>query len=231
MNVLVIGDEHTYGYGLSVGKLSYVGHFIRRISRAGRAVSVDAYAHLSMSQTIATLAQLPLNQYDLIILQLDHTLVQVPDSQLAPATVAYVPAVCPELTIAGQSSFNYRLKSIGAALFSLIWPFRERMAISVLLNQLRPYRHNVLLVTPLTSQNRVRRWLQQRGRSVVLQEADKRLVSVFDTDSIIRPREEYFLLNDHSHLNAISHELLGLSLYDFYQSAPTIVTIQSIRKN
>ena len=60
MNVLVIGDEHTYGYGLPGGNLSYIGQFIRQISRAGRAVSVEAYAHLTMAQTIAMLAKLPL---------------------------------------------------------------------------------------------------------------------------------------------------------------------------
>ncbi|SOD79185.1 SGNH/GDSL hydrolase family protein [Spirosoma fluviale] len=231
MNVLVIGDEHTYGYGLSVGKLSYIGHFIRQMGRTGRPVSVDVYAHLTMSQTIATLAQLPLNRYDLIILQLDHTLVQVPASQLASSTVVHLPAMHPEQMIASERTVKSSLKSIGITLRSFIWPNRERMAISVLLNQLRPYRHNVLLLTPLANQNTVSRWLQRRSRAVVLKEADKRLVSVFDTDSIIRPREEYFLPNDHVHLNDISHELLGRSLYDFYQSAPTIVTIQSIRKD
>ncbi|GAB3031412.1 SGNH/GDSL hydrolase family protein [Spirosoma pulveris] len=231
MNVLVIGDEHTYGYGLAVGKLSFIGHFIRQMGRTGRPVSVDVYAHLTMSQTIATLAQLPLNRYDLIILQLDHTLIQVPASQLVSSTVVQMPVMHSGSMIARERSFKSRLKSIGTALRSLVWPNRERMAISVLLNQLRPYRHNVLLLTPLASQYTTSRWLQRRSRAVVLQEADKRLVSVFDTDSIIRPREEYFLPNDQVHLNAIGHELLGRSLYDFYESAPTIVTIQSIRRD
>ncbi|GAB2543660.1 SGNH/GDSL hydrolase family protein [Spirosoma aerophilum] len=229
MKVLVIGDEHTYGYGLSSGHLSYIGHFIRQISQAGRAVSVEAYAHLTMAQTIATLSQLPLNRYDLIVLQLDHTLIQTASSPFARPPGISVP------TLTGLSKFSRpgvgnRLKALRAACLSFIRPPHELTSISVLLNQIRPYRHNVLMVTPFPHMDPFSRWLRKRSRAVLLREADRRLVSVFDTDQVIRPREEYFLPNDTQHLNAISHELLGKSLFDFYQSAPTIVTIQAFRK-
>ncbi len=234
MNVLVIGDEHTYGYGLADGNLSYIGHFIRQISRAGRAVSVEAYAHLTMAQTIAMLAQLPLNRYDLIILQLDYTLIQATSSPLACASGVAVP-VFPDLAQfpkqKDQPTFGSRIKLIGAALLSFVRPHSDLSAVSILLNQLRPYRHNVLLLTPFSHLAPVNRWVRNRSRAVLLQEAERRLVSVFDTDSVIRPREEYFLPNDNEHLSAISHELLGRSLFDFYQSAPTIVTIQAIRRH
>ncbi|AUD00693.1 SGNH/GDSL hydrolase family protein [Spirosoma pollinicola] len=230
MKVLVIGDEHTYGYGLSGGNLSYIGHFIRQISRAGRAVSVEAYAHLTMAQTIATLAQLPLNRYDLIILQLDYTLIQTAASPFLYSSGVTVP-VFPNSASLSRPSLSSRMKALGAGLLSLVRTPRDLTSISILLNQLRPYRHNVLLLTPFSHREPLSRWLRNRSRAVLLQEADRRLVSVFDTDSVIRPREEYFLPNDKEHLNAISHELLGRSLFDFYQSAPTIVTIQAFRKD
>jgi lysophospholipase L1-like esterase len=233
MNVLVIGDEHTYGYGLSGGNLSYIGHFIRQISRAGQAVSVEAYAHLTMTQTIATLGQLPLNRYDLIVLQLDHTLVQATSSQLARSSGVTIPVFPDSVKYSKQtarSTFSRRMKTLGTALLSFVRPPRDLKLILILLNQLRPYRHNVLLLTPFSHLEPVSRWLRKRSRAVWLREAEKRLVSVFDTDSVIQPREEYFLANDNEHLSAIGHELLGRSLYDFYQSAPTIVTIQAFRR-
>ncbi|AKD58621.1 hypothetical protein [Spirosoma radiotolerans] len=233
MNVLVIGDEHTYGYGLSEGNLSYIGHFIRNISRAGQAVSVEAYAHLTMAQTIATLAQLPLNRYDLIILQLDHTLIQTATAQVAHSSGLPMPVLPASATFSRKLAarkISDQLKTLGNSLLSLVLPSRTTSSISVLLNQLRPYRHNVLLLTPFSHLEPIKNWLRKRSRAVLIQEADKRLVSVFDTDSVIRPSEEYFLPNDQEHLNAVSHELLGRSLFDFYQSAPTIVTIQAFRR-
>ncbi|MFD2933732.1 SGNH/GDSL hydrolase family protein [Spirosoma flavum] len=233
MKVLVIGDEHTYGYGLSTGNLSYIGHFIRQIGRAGRAVSVEAYAHLTMAQTIYTLAQLPLNRYDLIILQLDYTLIQGSSSQLAGSPRILIP-VLPDLAHSpkptAQPTFGSHIRAIGKALRSFVLPPQDLSPVSLLLNQLKPYRHNVLLLTPFSHQQVLSRWMRKRSRAVLLREAERRLISVFDTDSVIHPREEYFLPNDNEHLSSISHELLGRSLFDFYQSAPTIVTIQAIRR-
>ena len=69
MTILLLGDEHTYGYGLSARQLSYVGHFVRRLSHTGRSVTVDAYAHTTLPESVRLLSRLPLNQYDLIVLQ------------------------------------------------------------------------------------------------------------------------------------------------------------------
>lgn len=232
MKVLVIGDEHTYGYGLSGGKLSYLGHFIRQISRTGQDISVEAYAHLTMPQIASMLAQLPLDRYDLIILQFNHNLLESTKSEGAIAQRVSMPILPPPLA---QGKVSYvtllnRFKALKTALLSMIWPPYGLAGISALLKQLRPYRHNVLLLTPLPHRTWISRWLQQQSRSILLQEADKQIFSVFDTDSVIQLREEYFLPNDPEHLSAVSHELLGCVLFDFYQSAPTIVTIQSVRR-
>ncbi len=232
MNVLVIGDEHTYGYGLSGGNLSYIGHFIQQISRTGRAVSVEAYAHLTVSQTIAILEKLPLSRYDLIMLQLDDTLLQSATQWNGSADVAMpvIAGLAESLTQVNSPRFRSRIWSIGEALLSMIQPPRPLTAVSVLLDQLRPYRHNVLLLTPFPHLEPVSGWLRKRSRAVLMREAQRRLVSVFDTNSAVCAGEEYFLPNDTRHLNAVSHELLGRSLFDFYQSAPTIITVQAIRR-
>lgn len=232
MNVLVIGDEHTYGFGLEGGNLSYIGHFIRQVSLAGQAVSVEAYAHLTMAQMSSTLAQLPLNRYDLIILQLDHRILQPSAFDSIDVPCLATPVLCQSFDLKANSTGTQVLSPLKAAktILSSLLRSRRNMALSMLLKQLRPYRHNVLILTPFPHLNRANQWVRQRSRNVLLDEADKQLFSVFDSDSIIRPQEEYFLANDPQHLNAISHELLGRSLFDFYLSAPTIVTIQAIRR-
>lgn len=233
MNVLVIGDEHTYGYGLSGGKLSYLGHFIRHISRAGQDISVEAYAHLTMPQIASMLAQLPLDRYDLIILQFNHNLLQSAKSDSSRISRVTTPVLPHPLRLGRpgvHATLLQRLNMLRTGLISMIWPPYGMSGISALLKQLRPYRHNVLLLTPLPHRTWVSRWLQKQSRTVLLEEADKQVFSVFDTDSVIQLREEYFLPNDPKHLSAVSHELLGRVLFDFYQSAPTIVTIQSVRR-
>ncbi|GAB2561248.1 SGNH/GDSL hydrolase family protein [Spirosoma areae] len=231
MNVLVVGDEHTYGYGLPGGKLSYIGHFIRQISRSGQGVSVDAYAHQTMPQVLTTLAKLPIEQYDLILLQLDYTAIQPPEP-VKPAgsnniSLPCLPGVFPKAdhTIGASPA-----SLIAATMRFMLSPTGVGTGLSALLTQVRPYRHKVLLLTPFPHREPIRRWVNKHSRAVIVQEANDQLVSVFDTDSVIRPRDEYFLTNDAKHLNAISHELLGRSLFDFYESAPTIVTVQAIRR-
>lgn len=234
MKVLVIGDEHTYGYGLPVGKLSYLGQFIRLVSRAGQDVSVEAYAQLTMPQISRTLAQLPLNRYDLIILQINRSLLLPADYALSDepcATGPVLPYPFAQAESAVRVNFQDKRKALTSALLSKFWPSYGLKGISALFKQLRPYRHNVLILTPLPCRTRVDQWLQKRSRAILLHEAGKQLFSVFDSDLVIQPREEYFLPNDPEHLSAISHELLGRLLFDFYLSAPTIVTIQSIRRH
>ncbi|GAB3557200.1 SGNH/GDSL hydrolase family protein [Spirosoma fluminis] len=229
MNVLVIGDGHTYGYGLSSGQLSYVGHFSRQMSRPGRAMSVEAYAHLTPAQVLATLDRLPLNQYDLIVLQLEYWMGQ-PSMRYLPLPRLGQNATSPKQHWAGRAMQRLReWTTIGIQ--ALTRPRSRSLFVSTLLKTLRPYRHHVLLLTPLPHRDPVQAWLRRRCRSLLLRKAGDQLFSVFDSSSVLLPHDEYFLPDDATHLNAVSHELLGRALFDFYQSAPTIVTIQAVRRN
>lgn len=235
MNILVFGDEHTYGYGLSSGNLSYVGHMIQQLRRAGQDVSVEAYAHLTINQAASMLAQLPLSRYDLIVLQGGS---QVLDSAQydTPARAGFCMPILPYPGFTDKSSDSlgksliHQVKAVGKLLHYLLKP-RQTCAFCQLLKQIRPYRHNVVLLTPLPHGQQFQRWLRNRVRTLVLREADRQSFSVFDSSAVIKPRDEYFLPNDAEHLNAISHELLGRSLFDYYQSAPTIITVQSPNRN
>ncbi|MBD2702405.1 SGNH/GDSL hydrolase family protein [Spirosoma sp. BT702] len=231
MNVLVIGDGHTYGYGLPGGKLSYIGHFIRQIKRSGQAVSVEAYAFHSMMQGLSTLKKLPLEQYDLIILQLDVAIIQPINPVRKHKDNQPLLPYLPEVGFKNERMpFVSRLKTSLGLLLTSVLPIRSRTYFGALLKQIRPYRHKVLLLTPFPNQHPLEQWLSQRSGNIMLSLAEKQLVSIFETNSVIGASDEYFLPDDSKHLSAVSHELLGRSLFDFYESAPTIVTVQTVRR-
>lgn len=192
MNVLILGNEQSHGYGLGVGKLSYVSHLIRQVSRTGQSIQVDVHTPPTACCLVNTLSQLSLHPYDLILIQTER--------------------VADELTR------------------SRAWPGREPALLTELLTPLRPFRHTVVLLTPLPHQNRAVRHRRDRFRRLLMRKADRQLFSLFDTSAWLLPRPEYFLDDSSSVLNAVSHELLGRSLYTFYQSAPTIVTVQPTRR-
>lgn len=240
MNILLLGDGHPCGCGLSARQLSYMGHFVRQLSRSGRSVTVEAYAHLTLSETTGLLARLPLGQYDLIVLQPGSDLIQRPaggSSLLRSGVDSALSILNPPVLGDGlplRATLPERLSTAGRALLDLavsVVPTVGGSGVGQLLTVLRPYRHNVLLMTPFPCKATPERWLRSRGRSVLLRKGANQAFSVFDTAAVVRPRDEYFLTGDNERLNAVSHELIGLALFDFYQSAPTIVTVQTANRN
>jgi hypothetical protein len=241
MNILILGDAHTYGYGLSAGQLSYIGHFIRQVSQSGPSVSVEAYAHLTIPQAISTLSRLPLNQYDLIIIQPNqHWLTTQTDvsirwsSKPEPLSPSLLwPLRTDQMAFPGPTTRS-RLRSLiqmtGWRVRNWLGLARPPKALMELLRLLSPYRHNVLLVTPFAHLDPCCHAQRQQCREMLQQEGQEQLFSVFDSHLIVAPREEYFQANSHTFLNNISHELVGRALFDFYQSAPTIVTVQAIKR-
>lgn len=234
MKVLVIGDEHTYGYGLQTEQLSYLGHFVRQISRLGQSISVDAYPHLTLTQTVTVLNQLPLGQYDLIVLQADPTWCRVAPSALTPELstgAVFLPGLHEPPKPAHRGIARQLMQFGSAVLTNYLNRLRQKSTgIEVLMNLLKPYRHTVIWLTPMPHRSATVQWVRRQVRATVRLATDRHSFSLFDTDQVIQPREEYFLSNNPEHLNAVSHELLGRALFDFYQSAPTIVTIQPFRR-
>lgn len=237
MNILLLGDEHAYGYGLPGRQLSYMAHFIRQLSRTGRSVAVEAYSHLTLRESTALLTRLPLHQYDLIILQLGPDLIErrLPVLYATDAPDAAGRELIPIPGRADTVSFLKKTGQVARKLFNLAASAVPSLncpgGLVNLLKLLRPYRHNVLLMTPFPSETWLDQWMREHSRLVVLEQGRSQSFSVFDTSNVVRPRNEFFLTNDREHINGISHELIGRALFDFYQSAPTIVTVQSINRN
>ncbi|AQG80037.1 hypothetical protein [Spirosoma montaniterrae] len=236
MNVLVLGDGHIFGYGLPAGQRSYLAHFVQQMMRTGQSVSVEAQPYLTMPQALSSLSTLPLHQYDLIILQTDATLLQ-PVVQTAPVQQPcqlLLPALWSSPVQIPRSRYRFTqllhgLKTGVQALWSRYTTPRTQ-TLSVLLKRLRPYRCTVLLMTPMPASTRLSRWQQRQCRTALLRRAGNQAFSVFDVNSVIQPRDEYFQTQHPAQLNAVGHELLGRALFDFYQSAPTIITVQAIRR-
>ncbi|MBC3784615.1 SGNH/GDSL hydrolase family protein [Spirosoma utsteinense] len=240
MNVLLLGDEHSCGYGLPGRQLSYAGHFIKHLCRTGRSVTVDAYAHLTVWETAALLARLPLSRYDLIVLQLGPDLMarKYLGAGLSHNGMATRPSILKGPGLSrnlGRTVQLHRIKQTVRTLADIALSVMPGLGgprgLTKLLAMLRPFRHNVLLMSPFPRRTLLGQWSSLRARSVLRRREISQTFSVFDTQAIVEPRDEYFLTGDPDHLNAVSHELLGRALFDFYQSAPTIVTVQTTNRN
>ncbi len=215
MKILVIGDQHTTGFGLPAGQVGFVGHFVRQISRAGQAVTAETHSSASFTDVRTLLGQLPLENYDLIIWQSSEGCWPVPARPTSRLVAAW-------------QWIRRRIPARSALAFGVPEIPVELMAV---LQLLRPHRHKVLVMTPVPSQNQqLYRWCEQ-GRQLLLRQGHQQGFSVFDTSHHIRPTAEYVLDRLPAFLNAVAHELVGRALFDFYQATPTIVAIRSVRKN
>lgn len=215
MKILVIGDQHTTGFGLPAGQVGFVGHFVRQISRAGQAVTAETHTSASLTEVRTLLSQLSLENYDLIIWQSGEGCWPVP----ARATN--------RLLAAGQW-LRQRIPARSILAFGGQATSAEPMSV---LQLLRPHRHKVLIMTPVPIQNRQLYGYYEQGRQLLLRQGYEQGFSVFDTSRHIRPTPEYALDHMPNFLNAVAHELVGRALFDFYQATPTIVAIRSVRKN
>ncbi len=252
MKILIIGDRHVGGYGLSAGQISFVGHFIRQISQTGRAVSVEAYAQSTLAAVQMTMSQLPLEHYDLIMVQAGQGCVDHPAGleSVFVRDTSRVPDVSGDLVLPEWLLPTVEKKPVGlikrtaeagqfllmqgmATLGVLPRLFTVRHELTDLLTLLKPYRHKVILLSPFPHPQPVYRWLRQQGRALFMRSDVRQSFSVFDSDAVIQPREEYFLTGttNTGYLNAVGHELVGRALFDFYLAAPTIVAIHTIRRS
>ena len=232
MNLLVIGGCHTYGYGLD-GRQSFIDRFTNQCRQQGCSLSVDQYALIDLHQVATLLADLPLRRYDLIFLQLGHYRLQHPPgfaSLLTRPTLLPTGASRPVTPLTADDIA--RLRSHAVVSLQPVRPsVGKRLKTTVKLGLLRSLcatrrlaRLNEVndqlknLLTLLRHLEPVSQYLRQQGRHLFLAQGRQYGFRVFDTNQVIRPRPAYFLSNDFGHLNAAGHELLGHSLYAFYQA-------------
>ncbi len=99
------------------------------------------------------------------------------------------------------------------------WSRTSPMAMQMLV-PLRAHRHRTLLLTPFLHQCRVQNRLIDRAIARLIELGEQTGLTVFDTGRLLGVGDEYFLPHDPARLNAVSHELIGSWLYDFYEQQP-----------
>ncbi|GAB3341002.1 hypothetical protein GCM10027299_54900 [Larkinella ripae] len=212
IQVLVIADSLHYDSGLNA-RQSYIDQFVQQLERSGQDVMVTYYAPMALCTIADVLHRMPLRRYDLIILQIANR--HLRDSRLAlrPSTGDHIQEYA--------TVWKLRIQSwLGG-----IRPLREvRENLSLILKTLAFHRQRVILMTPFPHREPVSGWLRRKGSDLLKSEGRHRGFRVFDVQALVDERDEFFITDDRERLNAISHELIGRRLYDFYRTEPSKTT-------
>lgn len=212
MHLLVIADSLHYDAGLD-SRQSYIDQFVQQLERGGLEVVVTYHAPMALYTIAEVLERVPLRRYDLIILQIANR--HLRDSQLVLRPTAG------ERIREHVLSWKFRVQSW----LDQVRPLREvHHHLTRILETLRFHRHRVILMTPFPHREPVSGWLRRKGSELLKSEGHYRGFRVFDVQALIDSREEFFITGDRERLNAISHELIGRRLYDFYRTEPSITT-------
>ncbi len=211
---------------------SFIGQLTRRLAREELSLTVDYYAPMSLAAMTGLLPRLPLQQYDLIVLQPGQIELQRPASlrTLLATKPAYVTPADWSISAGGPGRHNRNLirvcrdgcartgLQLMASLTGLPRLQRMRHELRTLLDGLQPCGHNVVLVTPLPHPDLIGNWLRRQGRRVFLEEGYRAFMPVFDAYALLNVGDVCFSAADPSRLNALGHELLGSALYDFFRA-------------
>lgn len=212
MHLLVIADSLHYDAGLT-SRQSYLDQFVQQLERSGREVIVTYHAPMALCTIADVLQRVPLQRYDLIILQVANRHLRDSGLALRPTTGERLR----EYAMAWAVRIQWWLDRVR--------PLREvHQQLARILETLRFHRHRVILLTPFPHREPVSGWLRRKGSDLLKSEGRYRGFRVFDVQALIDSREEFFITGDRERLNAISHELIGRRLYDFYRTEPSITT-------
>ncbi len=192
MNILIVGGEQACGPGLPTGK-SYVAQLIRRIRVARHSVQVD-YRYMTLAESSKLLPRLHLADYDLILLQFD-----LPLNELPARPVSRI------LMRARLLLDTKRLTQMKI--------LREQLAKALL--QVRVYNRQVVLMSPLPHSRGLEQQVIQIAHSVYVQESRDWQVPLFDVSQRLAGGNELFQTGSTDRLSAVAHELLGSELHTF----------------
>lgn len=226
--LLVLGSDHVYGHQVAAGQ-SFVEQLVRRLSNEGMSLTVECHAPLSLLAMTRLLPRLPIQQYDLIVLQPGHHELQRP-AVLRTLFVAENDGKPLESQSTGfgqrgqrASRLRHRLSDactlaglrLVAGLARLPRLRQTRHQLRAVLEGLQSCGHNVVLVTPFPHQDPISGWLRRKGQQLFVEEGHRAFMPVFDAHSLLDVGDVCFLPNNPATLNALGHELVGSALYDF----------------
>ncbi|MGA0560733.1 hypothetical protein ACO2Q8_28970 [Larkinella sp. VNQ87] len=214
LQLLVIADSLHYDAGLN-SRQSYIDQFVQQLERAGQEVVVTYHAPMPLHTIAEVLHRVPLRRYDLIILQ-------IANRHLRDARLSLRPTPGEKLL---ELATMWKMRILSWLIN--IQPLRDVYTqLARILETLRFHRHRVILLTPFPHREPVSGWLRRKGSDLLKSQGSHRGFHVFDVQALIDSREEFFITGDRERLNAISHELLGRRLYDFYRAESSLTTGQ-----
>lgn len=212
IHLLVIADSLHYDSGLN-SRQSYIDQFVQQLERGGLEVVVTYHAPMALCTIAEVLQRVPLRRYDLIILQ-------IANRHLRDARMVLRPSLGDKF-LEHLNAWKLRLQSCLGNIKPLHEVYKH---LSLILETLRFHRGRVILMTPFPHREPVSGWLRRKGSAILKSEGHHRGFRVFDVQALVDSREEFFITGDRERLNAISHELIGRRLYDFYRTEPSITT-------
>lgn len=239
-NLLVLGGSHVYGHGVADGE-SFVAQLSRRLLREGLSLSVECHAPVSMDTMAMLLPRLPLREYDLIVLQAGHDELQKTRTIRELFSRKDASVFCCQHPFSGAETarppaprgwrwYRYLSDAVGLTTLRVMTGLaglprlqQTRKTLRTILDSLQPYGHNVVLLTPFPHQDAISGWLRKQGRVMFLEEGSRAFMPVFDAHALLNMGDVCFLTDDPANLNAVGHELVGSSLYDFYRIGTTAV--------
>ncbi|MCY7352700.1 MAG: hypothetical protein LH606_18920 [Cytophagaceae bacterium] len=228
--VLVIGDFHTYRVP---DQQRFTEQFARRLRQSGQRVILNCYTPSTLCTVPSLLAQIPLCQYDLIVLQVGHDALQNARKTISqPSNSQQEGDERLNLTFPRIKNFLKQLTSgTLARLSQLVRLGTVRQHLKVILNGLQPYRQNVVILTHFPHREPLSHWLRKRGCRLFVRAGRRWTMQIVDVHELIECREEYFLSGDNAYLNASSHELIGVHLYDIYHQRTAVAWGHSMPDN
>ncbi|MBC8156308.1 MAG: hypothetical protein H7Z72_25770 [Bacteroidetes bacterium] len=226
--LLVLGSDHVYGHQIAAGQ-SFVEQLVRRLSHEGRSLTVECHAPMSLLAMTRLLPRLPIQQYDLIVLQPGHhelerpavlsTLFAAESNANLTESQPIASMRCRQHTSPLRHSLSDACALAGlrllAGLARLPRLRQTRHQLRAVLEGLQSCGHNVVLVTPFPHQDPISGWLRRKGQQLFLEEGHRAFMPVFDAHSLLDVGDVCFLPNNPATLNALGHELVGSALYDF----------------
>ncbi|TAE23829.1 MAG: hypothetical protein EAZ91_21280 [Cytophagales bacterium] len=201
LSVLIIGGEASIdlnrpwafdGPGTAISG-GYVPRLIEQLQREGWQVHTESHAPLDLNVTLPLLQRLNLNRFDLVILQLGHSQLEMADTSRWP--LGWIALLLGQIGL---------FRNVNAQLTDLLF-------------YLQPFRRRLVMLTPLPHPQSVNQWLRNKGRDLFLKHGRRHMIPVFDTSVILGNGEEFFAQPTGDTLSPTAGDLLGQSLFDYIQ--------------
>lgn len=208
LSILILGGSASSGangFSMPHGH-GYVPRLLEQLQRAGWQVQIECHTPVDLDRIQPVLQGLNLSRFDLILLELGHTRLTIPQPSNTNRLGAFIRSAgrLMALRLLNWTNRVPQLRNTDACLLDLLY-------------YMQPCRHRLVLLTPFPHPQSVSHWLRMRGRDLFWKHARRTMIPVFDTTLVLGRGEEFFADEQQGNLSGVAGDLLGQSLFDFIQ--------------